>query len=608
MDLVYTNGSGIPQGLIRPTYFDESFGLNAENTFELHIPKEYHCCGKNSLIYANDSDLGGIVDEISISTFESDISYKGRTWAGVINSKVIEPPKNDDYYDVSGEANSVIAQLIAYLGLDNMFFASKENSGIDINYYQFRYVKAYDGIISMLNEFGAKLIIKKIPQGVLLQAEPIIDYSEDYQENQKNDISITNSYNSVNHLICLGQGELADRAVIHLFTNKNGGIMKYANTDKPMQDSDYILDKSKQRLFGIDEVTSVYDYSGAEITYNYIPLQTQPKKWDKNFTKYFVEDEEGYRQLEEETEETYTALSSAPSNWKSNYSKYFTQYQGGYKTVEGIEASEYSPVVIKPKGWAKKYEEYYEYESDGVEGQYKRVSGVTKYKYVMQTEEPTDWNTDFSDYFYKNKKGKYKSVKAHGAPPFEKNKYYKKKSNGRYEELEIAPTDWKTNYSKYYYKKNSSYNKVEGVGAPKWKAKKYYTKQSYSVAPLFISKYFYKLKTWTVAPTFEAGMYFKKSEEIVVPPFVKNKYFKEVKDRYAVLVKEAIEHLRELRSKQEINLSLDENINYEIGDVVGAELSEYNISAKQPIISKRISFNSDLRIFEKNFNVGEFKE
>lgn len=609
MDLIYTNGLGIPQGLIKPSYFDEIYGLNTENTFELHIPKEYHCCEKNSLIFSQNSDIGGIIDEITVSTTDSEISYKGRTWAGILNSKIIEPPDNDDYYEVSGEANSVLSELIRFLNLDKLFIASKINSEIEINHYQFRYESAYDGIVKMLNEYGAKLLISKTKEGVLLYAAPVIDYSQDYEFNSNNDYSLTKSYNLVNHLICLGQGEMADRAVIHLFTNKNGGIMKYATKDIPLQDSDYILDKSQQRLYGIDEVTRVYDYSGAEISYNYIPLTSQPSKWDKNFKNYFIEEEDkdGYRLVEEETEDVYTALSSVPSNWNKKYSNYFYLSEDDYKSVEGIENKEYILLIDKPKKWSKKYGEYYEYISDGVEGDFKKISGVLKYKYLYQTEKPTDWDTDFSDYFYKNKKGKYVSVEAQGAPPFEQKKYYKKKSNGRYELLTVAPSDWNKNYQNYHIKKNDRYYSVEGAYAPKWKAKKYFTKQSYYVAPKFKAKYYYKLKVKTNAPKFESGKYYSKSANIIIPAFVPNKFFKQVEDRYAVLVREAIEHLKELREVQDINISVDNEISYEIGDIVGADFKMHNISAMQPIVSKRIYYNSDLKIFESSYNVGEFE-
>ena len=50
----------------------------------------------------------------------------------------------------------------------------------------------------------------------------------------------------INHLICLGLGELKNRTVIHLYADANGVISR------------------TQTQFGSDEVTNVYDYAGAE--------------------------------------------------------------------------------------------------------------------------------------------------------------------------------------------------------------------------------------------------------------------------------------------------------------------------------------------------------
>ena len=50
----------------------------------------------------------------------------------------------------------------------------------------------------------------------------------------------------VNHLICLGRGELKDRQVVHLYADEDGN---WGDT---------------QHFFGIDEMESVYDYSSAE--------------------------------------------------------------------------------------------------------------------------------------------------------------------------------------------------------------------------------------------------------------------------------------------------------------------------------------------------------
>ena len=74
-----------------------------------------------------------------------------------------------------------------------------------------------------------------------------VDYSDSNEYNQDNlNFSICKSYADINHLICLGQGELKDRTVVHLYADKNGNI------------------SNKQSLFGEDEITSVYENVNAE--------------------------------------------------------------------------------------------------------------------------------------------------------------------------------------------------------------------------------------------------------------------------------------------------------------------------------------------------------
>ena len=52
--------------------------------------------------------------------------------------------------------------------------------------------------------------------------------------------------NGVNHLICLGEGELKDRVVKHLYVQKDGSIGE------------------EQYYTGIEEITETYDYNSTE--------------------------------------------------------------------------------------------------------------------------------------------------------------------------------------------------------------------------------------------------------------------------------------------------------------------------------------------------------
>jgi hypothetical protein len=110
-----------------------------------------------------------------------------------------------------------------------------------------RYVDAYSAITDMLASIGAKLNVTFSNGKVILSALPIVDYSKDEQfDNDHVELEVEKTYNPVNHLICLGKGELIDRQVIHLYADADGKI-------------------SKKRTFsGLQEVMAVYDYPNVE--------------------------------------------------------------------------------------------------------------------------------------------------------------------------------------------------------------------------------------------------------------------------------------------------------------------------------------------------------
>lgn len=248
MDLIYTNTDREDVGVLFDYSFDLAFG-SGENDFECTIATKAHCCQAGCFLYIEGTEYGGIIDSIQSKSAAQEVIYSGRSWHGILNSRVIEPDSGQDYFICSGEANAVIGSLITRLGLGDLFSASSENSKLTISNYQMdRYISGYDGIKKMLKKVGGKLIFKVTNEGsVVLSAVPIIDYTQVEEFNSDLvDFEIKKSTNTVNHLICLGQGELAARTVIHLYADKDGNISK------------------TQSQTGLDEYTAVYDYSNVE--------------------------------------------------------------------------------------------------------------------------------------------------------------------------------------------------------------------------------------------------------------------------------------------------------------------------------------------------------
>lgn len=247
MDLIYMNAAKEDIGVMKDYTLDLAFGTD-ENDFECKIVRNNHCCEQGFYLYYENTEYGGIIDDIGADTEADEVTYYGRTWHGMLNSKIFEPDNGEDYLILSGEANSVLGTLIRRMGLESLFKASEDVSGITVsNYKMNRYIAGYDGIRKMLKAFGAKLKMTFNEGFVELSASPIIDYSQDEQfDTDQIAFKVKKKGSPLNHVICLGKGDLAEREVIHVYADSGGNIV---NT---------------KALNGILEVSATYENANAE--------------------------------------------------------------------------------------------------------------------------------------------------------------------------------------------------------------------------------------------------------------------------------------------------------------------------------------------------------
>lgn len=598
MDLIYADENRIDQGVMDAYELDMAYGSD-ENNFTCTIDRGSHCCTEGFFLYVEGEEYGGIVDKVKVNTEKDEITYSGRTWHGILEKKIICPEDGQDYAVFDGEANKVLQTIIDRIDLGDLFEASTEDTGIQIQAFQMdRYIDAYTGICKMLKDADAKLNIIWKNKKVVLSAQLRQDYSQDEEFNTAQvDFTIEKNYRPVNHIICLGQGDLKNRAVIHLFCDENGGIQPYATKDIPLQDSDYILGTSRKVMDGEDEVVEILNYPNAEITENYILLNTQPSDWKKNSTAYFFQDDKDkFKEVEEvevgyklqkiqpydwavnfseyyvKSGNTYKNVegqtvmqlqTSQPSDWGTKYEDYFTKNGSSYPSVKGVEKTTYRKQAKKPSDWSKNYKNYFEFYSDGVTSKYQNVSGITKYRYVLQTRKPTDWADSCTSYYKKKKKGGYENVsktKKKKAPAWRAKTYYTRIS------YEVPPA-WKANHY---------YTEVNTVSAPAWSANKYYTQND------------------NVAPAWSQNKYYSETDETVAPAWTANKYFKMVTDQYAVMVQSAVERIEEAHQADDMKIALEETEQvYDVGDIVGTSEETTGITAVQEVCKKIIKINND---------------
>lgn len=201
-------------------------------------------------IYIPDTEYGGIIGTKKVDTGQNTITIGGMCWRGILSYKILDPPAGQDYLTVTGDLNTVLAQLISQCNLSSLMQVSSEPTGVTVSGYQFdRYCTLLDGINKMLKSQNYKLSIKYQENGegntgyVLLAAVPVVDYSQHITLSQDNrlDFTFSETQNGVNHLICLGAGELQDRLVVDLYAQPDGSISQ------------------SQYYTGLEEIESVYD-------------------------------------------------------------------------------------------------------------------------------------------------------------------------------------------------------------------------------------------------------------------------------------------------------------------------------------------------------------
>lgn len=247
-----------------------------ENNYEIKVRRdkwrpEYTF---GNAFYIKETEYGGIIGEVDTNTAEDTISLLGMTWRGMLDKKVICPLGGEDYRKVSGELNTVLGDLITeHFG--DYFVVPQDDTGIVVTNYQFdRYCTLLAGITKMLKSVGYRLRIRYIQQErgqsgyVELSAAPIVDYSEQIELSQDSQLNFTfkNVKNGVNHLICLGKGELQDRQVIDLYVQEDGsigsepyytGIREIAATyEDTSSETDELEEKGREKLQELMNSTS----------------------------------------------------------------------------------------------------------------------------------------------------------------------------------------------------------------------------------------------------------------------------------------------------------------------------------------------------------------
>lgn len=245
VDLICADENGVPFHAVSDCVLDCAWG-SGENDFELTL-YDGTVLPDRGLVYVDGTEVGGIVDHMKdeLSDGVSVVTYSGRSWHGMLAGKVLQPGSGQDYLKVSGPVNQVLSNLLARIGLSDVFKVRADSTKTIPTFKFDRYCTAYDGIRGMLAANDLKLMFQEVDGTIWMYAKPIVDHN-DTVDSDLVDFSITKDYRRTNHMIGLGKGDLRNRLVVHYYADGSG---KVSNT----------------RTFdGRDEIAAVYDYSSAE--------------------------------------------------------------------------------------------------------------------------------------------------------------------------------------------------------------------------------------------------------------------------------------------------------------------------------------------------------
>lgn len=256
LEMIAAKPSGEESGYIRESV-DIDLDIGDTDDFELIISQDQWNKDKfwyGTRLFIPDTEYGGIINDINPRTSTKEIVLKGPTWRGMLKKKIVQPPKGEDYLILSGELNTVLRELLGER-FGALFVIPDVDSGITVSSWSVdRYVTLHDAMQKLVDAHGCRLHISYIePEDleygyVTIQAKPVVDYSDEleYSQDGKVHFSIRDYRGGINHLICLGQGEGAERTVLHLYVQEDGTI------------------GSEPYYTGLDEREAVYDYSGAD--------------------------------------------------------------------------------------------------------------------------------------------------------------------------------------------------------------------------------------------------------------------------------------------------------------------------------------------------------
>lgn len=591
MDIIYTDGQLNDLGILDCVRLD--YDTAGEMDYILEMATEDAKLEENSMWYVIGEEYMGIVEATTCDSSTDNVTYSGTNTRGILKKRVLD---NKRIETVSGSFQEIVDGWLERCGLTGLFIV--EETELEIGMYNLpAFSTVYDALIGILEtENALPMFTIGSDKKVHIEADMRRDLSDEIQYTGNNSYSFTieKQFNAVNHLIMYSQEEDGTVYSIDLFTDENGGVQNYATKRIPLQDSDYIRNKSKQVIKGNNERTLAIARD-LELVENFKLLTAAPKDWKQTYDNYYeqVESEDGqtdYQPVEGISNPVFSVMKRKPEDWSTGYSNYYihsgsTMHEDDFSNVPANTRTSYKKLAKQPADWAKNWNVYFESYNDGTQTLYRDVTGISYNRYVLMTSKPSDWSENYGSYYQIGAIYKKNSARYTKTPKWKKNTYYKYNvDTEKYTLIKKKPENWnKTDWKNAYTKTGTGYVSVNGKKAPTWKKNKYYIQQQMEKAPKFVTnKYYYKYTEITSAPTWQSGYYWSKLDLLTAPVWTGGKYYQKVIDHYAPMVAEGIELLKEYSPSQTATMVI-EDYEVRIGDTVGCVDTRSGIAINEEV-------------------------
>ena len=460
MELIYTDNQMTELGDIKDFEFDLAYGKD-ENDFEIKTPENEMQQGY--YWYVKDTNYGGVVDEIEGTTNAYEVTYRGRSFQGILASYSAWQLKsnwymtvNDDTIYLSGTPYDITVGIIEQLGIDikveqptseQSVITETVDRSLDI-YQLMRY--AFEKNSYKINLY--------FDGGIRLDVTGAIDYASDsYFDVTRFRVKV-NKKDVPNHLIGVFKRDEDLNIIKHLYADEKGIIQPYFALDEgheiPVHDLEYERIPDQKVIEGLNERVSVitggsnvesYDvvspFTEPSVAHPYGTGNTEyeygvPKDWNENcYTDYYqvkkdengevVFDDKGLPQyVNFEIEyENYNFVVQNPRDdyevktldwFKENWTECFKASDDSQLTANDCPVvDDYGdPILVNANNADRIKGEWWKYYYEVSSGNYAQVPGLTKYNRIYQTSRGAYgygyWYTNTGDYWFTWKRRKWK--------------------------------------------------------------------------------------------------------------------------------------------------------------------------------------------------------